>query len=74
MGVDSRNSFSVAVPAGTGRVSSTARCEMQHQTVAEVWNREQHEDALAWEFVMEQVWEEDYMAFEKRERGRENNP
>lgn len=63
--------FSVAVPAGEGRVFSTARCQTQHQTIVEMWNNVQHEDAPAWEFAMEQVWARDYRAFEERDTERE---
>ena len=59
------------MPAGEGRVAFTARCQTQHQTIAEVWNNVQHEDAPAWEFATEQVWDGDYMAFEGRDTERE---
>lgn len=65
VGVDSRNSHSTAVPAGEGRISSTVRFQMQHQT-AEVWNIK-HEEAPAWEFAVEQVWDGDSVASEERD-------
>lgn len=71
MGVDGRNSFSVAVPAGEGRVSSAAGCQTPHQTTAEVWNDEQPDDAPAWEFATKQGWDGDDTAFEERDAERE---
>lgn len=70
-GVDSKNLFSVAVPAGKRRVSSTARCQMQHQPIVEVWSNVQCESAPVWEFATEKIQDKYYTAFGERKKGRE---
>lgn len=68
VGVDSTNLLNVAVPAEKGRVSSTVRCQMQHQTIVEVWSNVQCEAAPVGEVITEKVQDGHYKEYGERKR------
>lgn len=67
------NLLNVAVPAEEGRVYSAVRCQMKHQTIAEVWSNVWCEAEPVWELITEKVQDGHYKKYgeKKKKKSRE---